>query len=159
MTRVDTASRLIPAPAGVLYAAFAEQGAMERWLPPSGMVGEMLHFDFRDGGSYRMRLRYRDPGSGRGKTSDDADDVEVRLTKIEAGRLIEQAVTFESDDPAFAGVMRMTWTFQPEASGTLVTVRAEDVPEGIRASDHEAAMAGSLENLARYAESREGPAG
>ena len=29
---------------------------MEQWLTPGDMVGQMLHFDFRDGGSYRMRL-------------------------------------------------------------------------------------------------------
>jgi uncharacterized protein YndB with AHSA1/START domain len=71
--RVDSASRLIKAPPAAIYRAFAEPGAMERWLPPSNMVGKMLHFDFRDGGSYRMRLTYKEPGGGQGKTSDDSD--------------------------------------------------------------------------------------
>ena len=54
--RVDSASRLIQASPADIYRAFAEPGAMEQWLPPGDMVGRMLHFDFRDGGSYRMRL-------------------------------------------------------------------------------------------------------
>src|SRR5690606_41464064 len=108
-TGSDSASRRIAAPPESVYRAFAEPGAMERWLPPGGMTARMLHFDFREGGSYRMRLTYADPGQGHGKTSADSDEVDVRLTKLAEGRSIEQEVTFRSDDPAFSGVMRMTW--------------------------------------------------
>jgi uncharacterized protein YndB with AHSA1/START domain len=55
MARVDAAAKLIDAPAHRLYQAFAQPGAIERWLPPEGMTGEMLEFDFREGGRYRMR--------------------------------------------------------------------------------------------------------
>lgn len=125
---------------------------MERWLPPSGMTGEMLHFDFREGGSYRMRLTYAEPQHGGGKTSDDFDEVEVRLTKLDGGRRIEQEITFESADPGFSGVMRMIWTFDPEDGGTRVTVRAENVPEGIRPEEHDAGLNSSLGNLAAFVE-------
>lgn len=148
--RIDSTSRLISAPPEDVYRAFSEPGAMERWLPPGNMTGTMLHFDFREGGSYRMRLTYTESQQGRGKTSDDSDEVEVRLTRLEDGRTIEQEVTFESDDAAFSGVMRMTWTFQPEGTGTLVTVRAENVPDGIRPEDHQAGLSSSLQNLARF---------
>lgn len=148
--RVDSASRLISASPKAVYRAFAEPGAMERWLPPSNMTGEMLHFDFREGGSYRMRLTYVDPQGERGKTSEDSDDVEVHLTKVEDGQRIEQEITFGSEDAAFSGVMRMTWTFRTEGDGTLVTVRAENVPDGIRPEDHEAGLSASLENLAEF---------
>lgn len=150
--RIDAASRLISATPGALYAAFAEPGAMERWMPPSDMTGQMVHFDFREGGSYRMRLTYPEPYRGRGKSSDDADDVEVRVTRLEEGRTIEQEVTFDSRDPAFRGIMRMTWTFEPEQDGTRVSVRAENVPEGIRPEEHEAGLSSSLDNLAAFTE-------
>jgi uncharacterized protein YndB with AHSA1/START domain len=150
--RVDRASRQIQVSPAAIYRAFAEPGAMERWLPPEGMSGTMLHFDFREGGSYRMRLTYAGPDRGSGKTSDDADEVEVRVMGLEPGRRIEQEVTFDSEDPAFAGTMRMTWTFEPDARGTRVTVRAEDVPVGIRPEDHEAGLHSSLEKLARFVE-------
>ena len=150
--RIDAASRPIAAPPDAVYRAFAEPGAMERWLPPGEMVGEMLIFDFREGGSYRMRLTYAERHRGSGKTSDDADEVAVRPTKLDPGRSIEQAIVFESVDPAFAGVMRMIWTMVADGDRTLVTVRAEDVPAGIRAEDHVAAMTASLEQLARYVE-------
>lgn len=125
---------------------------MERWLPPGNMTGTMLHFDFRQGGSYRMRLTYAEPQQGLGKTSKDYDEVEARLTKLEEGRRIEQEIHFDSEDPSFAGVMHMTWTFQSQNEETLVTVRAENVPEGIRPEDHDAGLASSLENLARFVE-------
>lgn len=150
-TRIDSASRLVAASTDVVYRAFAEPGAMEQWLPPRDMRGTMLHFDFRAGGSYRMRLTFAEPHAARGKTSPGSDEVEVRLTAL-AGDRIEQEVTFESDDPAFAGIMRMTWTFRPEGTRTLVTVRAEDVPEGIRPEDHQAGLTSTLENLAAFVE-------
>ena len=123
---------------------------MECWLPPGNMTGRMLHFDFREGGSYRMRLTYDEPQQGRGKTAEDFDEAEVRITKLEPGRRIEQEINFKSEDPAFSGVMRMSWTFQPEDDGTLVTIRADNVPTGIRPEDHDAGLNSSLENLARF---------
>ena len=99
-----------------------------------------------------MQLAYDGSVRHRGKTSDDSDVVEVRLTKLEEGRLIEQEVAFESEDPAFAGLMRMVWTFQPEGRDTLVTVRAGNVPEGILPADHETGLTASLDNLARFVE-------
>ena len=125
---------------------------MEQWLPPNGMTGAMLQFDFREGGSYRMRLTYPEAQRGHGKSSADADEARVRLTKLEPRRTIEQAITFDSADPAFAGVMRMTWSLEPAGDQTLVTVRAEDVPEGIRSEDHVAALAASLAQLAAFVE-------
>jgi uncharacterized protein YndB with AHSA1/START domain len=123
---------------------------MERWMPPENMTATMLHFDFREGGSYRMRLTYKKAEDGRGKSSDDADEVEARLIKVIDAKRIEQAVTFESDDPGFSGVMRMTWTLDPVKNGTLVTIRAEDVPRGIRPDDHQAGMNSTLDNLASF---------
>jgi uncharacterized protein YndB with AHSA1/START domain len=154
--RVDSASRRISAPPRAIYRAFAKAGSMERWLPPSNMTGKMLHFDFRDGGSYRMRLTFRDPEKGIGKTSEDSDEVEVRFIRLEEGKRIEQEVTFESDDPAFAGLMRMVWSFQPENGATVVTVRAENVPYGISSEDHEIGLNSSLENLAAFVEGQDG---
>jgi hypothetical protein len=68
---------------------------MEQWLPPENMTGKMLHFDFRPGGSYRMRLTYKGSHAGRGKTSDDSDEVEVRWVSLELGQHIVQEAGFE----------------------------------------------------------------
>ncbi|MEP4545795.1 MAG: SRPBCC domain-containing protein [Saccharospirillum sp.] len=151
--RIDSASRLISASPETIYRAFSEPGSMERWLPPGNMTGKMLHFDFREGGSYRMRLTYTEPYQGGGKTSEDSDEVEVQLTKLEESRLIEQAVVFESEDPLFSGTMQMSWMFQPGNGQTLVTIQARNVPEGIRPEDHDAGLNSTLEKLAEFVES------
>lgn len=97
-----------------------------------------------------MRLTYAGPELGRGKTSENSDEVETRLTKLVPGVRIDQEVTFESEDLAFSGVMRMIWTFDAEDEGTRATIRAEDVPEGIRPEDHIAGLTSSLEKLAGF---------
>jgi len=150
--RVDTAARLIHGTASAIYQAFATPGAMEVWLPPEGMTGTMLAFDFREGGSYRMRLKYDESQHSPGKTSHDADDVEVIFVRLVPDERIEQAVTFQSEDPGFSGKMRIAWTMEPVQSGTLVTVRCANVPAGIRREDHEAGLASTLGNLAGFVE-------
>jgi uncharacterized protein YndB with AHSA1/START domain len=116
------------------------------------MIGTMLEFEFREGGVYRMRLTYNAPQHAPGKTSKDADEVEVRFVKLVPHERIEQAVTFERDDPAFAGEMRITWALESGQDGTLVTVRCEDVPAGIRPEDHRAGLTSTLNNLAAFVE-------
>jgi hypothetical protein len=78
--------------------------------------------------------------------------VEMRFTKLVADKCIEQAVTFDSEDPAFSGEMKILWTLEPMQDGTLVTVRCENVPSGIRPEDHEAGLNSSLENLTAFCE-------
>lgn len=150
--RVDTASRVIHASSSTIYQAFETAHAMESWLPPQGMAGTMLEFAFREGGAYRLRLTYNDAQHTPGKTSRDVDEVEVRFVKLLPHQRIEQAVTFKSDDPAFAGEMRITWTLEPGQGATLVTVRCEDVPAGIRPEDHQAGLTSTLNNLASFVE-------
>lgn len=150
--RTDRVSRVINAPPDAVYRAFTTPNAFMSWLPPEGMTGEVFDFDFREGGGYRMRLTMNEPGESGGKTTDDADDVVVRFLKLSPDARIEQEVTFDSHDPRFAGVMKMTWSFEPVAEGTEVVVSAEDVPVGITAEDHQTGLASTLENLARFVE-------
>ncbi len=150
--RIDQASRVVGTPPATVYAAFTSGEVLMSWLPPKGMTGQVFEFDFREGGGYRMRLTLDNPGDTRGKTSDDADDVNVRFVKITPPSLLVQEVTFDSDDPEFAGVMTMTWTFREVQGGTDVRVSAMDVPQGITPQDHQAGLESTLDNLARYAE-------
>lgn len=150
--RVDTSSKLIHASASAIYRAFATPAAMEAWVPPEGMTGTILTFAFREGGSYRMRLTYDDPQHTPGKTSEDADEVEVSFVKLVPDARIEQAVKFNTDDVAFSGEMRITWTLDSVPNGTFVKVRCENVPRGIRVEDHQAGLASTLNNLAAFVE-------
>ncbi|MET4428457.1 MULTISPECIES: SRPBCC domain-containing protein [unclassified Mycolicibacterium] len=126
MSRTDSASRVIEAPVSRVFAALTDPDALAEWLPPTGMTGSFERFDARPGGSYRLVLTYADVPASGGKTSAD------------------------SDDPAFAGTMTMTWSVTRVPEGTRVDMRADDVPPGISAEDHASGMNSSLSNLAAY---------
>ena len=148
--RTDVASRVIPAAPERVYAALVDPDALRVWLPPGGMSGRFEHFDARPGGSYRLVLTYEDGAGARGKTTPSSDVVEARFVELEPGVRVVQAVDFAAEDPAFAGTMTMSWELDAVDEGTRVEFRAQDVPSGISAEDHQAGLRSSLENLAAY---------
>jgi uncharacterized protein YndB with AHSA1/START domain len=151
--RTDSAARVIDAPVARVFNALVDREALESWLPPGGMTARFERFDPRPGGSYRLVLTYVDPTDSPGKSSADSDIVEARYVDIVANNRVVQAVDFDSDDPAFAGTMTMTWTVRAVGGGTRVEITADDVPDGISADDHAAGLSSSLDNLVRYVES------
>lgn len=155
MTRIDSARHIVEASPEMVYAAMTEPAALVAWLPPPGMSAQMLAFDLRPGGGYRMALRYDDPAI-QGKSGGNEDIAETRYLDLVPGALVSQAIDFVSDDPRFAGTMIMNWQLRAVPEGTEVTIAARDVPEGISPQDHAEGLAASLENLSRYlAEGRE----
>ena len=148
--RIDHATRLIHALPPKIAEAFAAPDQYMKWLPPAGMTGRALVYEFREGGRYRIELTYASPGAG--KTSARTDISHGRFLALDPGRRIVMSALFESADPAFAGEMIMTWTFVPAPGGTEVTVTAEHVPAGISAEDHAEGLNSTLENLARHVE-------
>ena len=152
MSRTDRASLLIHADMERVFAALTNPEALVRWLPPKGMRGRFERFDMRDGGSYRLVLTYEDASGAPGKTSADSDVSEVRIARIDPGERVVQEVEFESDDPAFAGTMRMEWSLHGGIEGTTAEFEARNVPDGIRARDHAEGLTSSLSNLAAFLE-------
>ena len=116
------------------------------------MTARFERFDPRRGGSYRLVLTYLDASSARGKATTDSDVVEARYIDIVPDVRVVQTVDFESDDPAFAGTMTMTWEGAATDRCTRVEITADDVPDGISAEDHAAGLGSSLANLAEYVE-------
>ncbi len=151
--RIDRAFRVIAAAPDAIYRAFIDPDRQARWLPPTGMHGRFERFEPKPGGRYRMVLTYDDGGAAHGgKSGADADIVEGRFLVLEPARRIVQTAVFESDDPAFAGTMTMTWTLNAVKGGTEVTIAASDVPTGISPADHREGMAATLANLAAFIE-------
>ena len=144
--RVDEASRTVGAGPDAVWAALTDAASVVQWMPPGDMTGRIDAYDVTPGGAYRMTLTYA-AGEG-GKSTADSDVVQGRFTEVEPPTRLVQEADFLSDDPAFAGTMTMTWTLEPIPGGTLVTVRATDVPPGISPEDHAAGLAASLANLA-----------
>lgn len=148
MTRTDEATTIIDASSVRVYKALTDPEALERWLPPDGMMGRVERYDLREGGTSRIVLRYA--GDEAGKAGDGTDVVEGTFVEVMPGVRIVQDFDFVSDDPAFAGTMRMTWEVTARGAASEVVFRAENVPSGISAEDHRAGLEASLRNLAAY---------
>lgn len=148
-------SRVIKAPAEDVYQAFIDPHALVTWQSPGDMTAEVHAFDARVGGGYQMSLYYPETEQqNRGKTSGHEDRYTARFLELTPPKRIVQAITFDSDDPAFSGEMTMIVTLEEGAGGTEVTFRFEDIPAGIRPEDNDAGTRSSLEKLARYVENR-----
>ncbi|MDR9853882.1 SRPBCC family protein [Paenibacillus sp. VCA1] len=150
--RTDTAARIIKSPPLAVYRAFMDPKALVAWLPPKGMKGRIEAFDAREGGMYRMTLTYIGSDHPAGKTSDNQDVAQGEFIELIPGKRIVQRIVFESEDPAFAEAMIMTWNLEGVPGGTEVSIICENVPEGIRQDDHEAGMSSTLANLAAFLE-------
>ncbi len=148
MSRTDTSARLIAATPARVFAALMDAEQLVQWLPPNDMTGTIQAFEPREGGAFRITLRYAE--AGHGKSTADTDVIAARFGTIVANRHVEWIVTFESPDPALAGEMQMEWQLVEQAGGTLVSIVARNVPEGISAKDHEEGLNASLHNLERF---------
>jgi uncharacterized protein YndB with AHSA1/START domain len=146
-------SKVIKAPPERLYQAFTDPEALAVWLAPGEMTGKVHSFDLKVGGGYQMSLLY--PQSDKeslGKTSEKEDRFTARFVELTPPKKIVQAITFDSDNPAFAGEMIMEVTLEAKDIGTSVTIIFRNIPPGIRPEDNEAGTQSTLEKLARYVE-------
>jgi uncharacterized protein YndB with AHSA1/START domain len=151
--RTDTASIVIMADPEKIYQAFLDPTAVAAWRPPKGMVCEIYEFNPHEGGTYHMAFKFKDTYHAvRGKTSEHADEFKGCFVELVPNKRIVEVVTFESDDPAFAGDMTITTNLVPVHGGTKVTFICDNVPSGIKRNDHDRGMTSTLSNLAEYAE-------
>jgi uncharacterized protein YndB with AHSA1/START domain len=146
-------SRIIKAPRQKVYQAFVDPQAVATWFAPDTMRARVHTFDPREGGEFRISLMYQNPeDSQRGKTSGDTDTYHGRFVELVPYERIVQAIEFESQDPRFAGEMRMTVMLADVDGGTEVSLLYENVPMGIRPEDNVAGSRQSLQKLATFVE-------
>jgi uncharacterized protein YndB with AHSA1/START domain len=146
-------ARMIKAPRKAVYQAFLDRDAVASWLPPETMTGHVHVFEPHEGGKFRMSLTYQDPEqSPGGKTSEDTDTFQGRFVELIPYEKIVWAVEFESQDPGFAGEMRITFSLADADGGTEVRVLCEDIPKGVRPEDNEMGCRSSLQKLAALLE-------
>lgn len=152
-SRTHRASRTILAPPRAIYRAFLDAEAVESWRPPSGMTARIERFVPKIGGGYRMAFIYSEDNAEKGKSGTGEDMVEGLFVDLIPDQRIVEAVTFQSDDPAFAGTMTITTTIEREkGNSSKVTFLAENVPPGISEADHREGMSSTLRNLANLVE-------
>jgi uncharacterized protein YndB with AHSA1/START domain len=144
-------SRIIPASPEIIYRAFTDPDALVVWLAPGNMTGRIHNFNLKEGGGYEMSLFYPESETeAKGKTAGKEDRFTARFVKLIPSEKIIEAITFDSPDPAFKGVMMMEVTLNPVSAGTEVTVAFSNIPSGIKAEDNEEGTRLSLEQLSHY---------
>jgi len=146
-------SAIINASRKAVYTACLDPDALAAWRVPDSMKGEVHVFEAREGGKYRMSLTYQDPAhSRRGKTSGDTDTFQGRFVELVPDEKIVEVVTFEFQDPRFAGDMKITTRLTDTGEGTRVAILCEDIPAGVRPQDNETGCRQSLRKLAALLE-------
>ncbi len=150
MSRIDRADIDIAASASAVFAAFRDGAAYIAWLPPAGMRGSVLEWEFRSGGRYAFMLEHLDDVAG--KSGGSRDISRGVFVDVIDGVGFAQTVQFDTAEAAFRGTMRISWSFVEAAGSTHVEVAASDVPAGITAADHAIGLRSTLDNLKRYVE-------
>src|SRR5438105_13006074 len=74
-------SRRVDAPRHAVYRALLDRDAVAMWMVPNGMTSRVHEFDAREGGVFRISLKYDAP-PGIGKTSAHADPDHGRVAKL-----------------------------------------------------------------------------
>ena len=145
-------SKIIRAPKAQVYNAFTNKNALEYWLAPNNMIGNIHSFDLRIGGGYNISLFYLD-NEREGKTAENEDRFSVRFMELMPYDKIIQAINFQSDKNEFSGEMTMEITLEENKDATTtVTIIFNNIPAGINPKDNEVGTAQSLEKLAHYLE-------
>lgn len=142
-----TVSRVIAAPPGRVYDAFLDPDQLAQWLPPTGFSAEVHHLEPETGGTFRITFT--------GETEELADyghSFGGEYLELVPGERIVHTDAFETDDPAMAGEMTVTVTFEAVDGGTDVTVLQEGIPEAVPPEDANAGWNDSLSKLAALVE-------
>lgn len=87
--------RVLRAPAALVYKAFTDKAALERWLPPYGFVGTIHEFELAVGAGYSMSFTQFATGY--------SHSFKVTYTELIPNKLIRHSDQF--DDTNLPGVM------------------------------------------------------
>ncbi len=137
-----------------MYGALLDPHAVRHWMVPDGMTSEVHSFDPREGGTFRISLTYDAPTTA-GKTNSRTDSFHGRFVKLVPDTEVVQAVEFESDDPAMAGEMTITYELSDADGGTDLVGVHENLPIGVPPADNELGWRMSLDKLAVLVEATE----
>jgi hypothetical protein len=111
------------------------------------MTAHVHEFDGREGGRFRISLRY-EVATGTGKSTSDSDTYHGYFVRLVSNEQVVEALEFETDDAAFRGTMTMTTTLSDATGGTEVVVDHDGIPDAVSPADNELGTRMALQNLA-----------
>jgi uncharacterized protein YndB with AHSA1/START domain len=143
----------IRATPAAVYAALVDRAAVQQWMVPDGMTSTVHEYEPTPGGSFRITLTYDAPTTT-GKTDRQSDTFHGRFLELVPDARVVQLVEFETNDPQLQGEMTITYSLDPDAEGTLVTGRHDNLPLGLSVTDNELGWRMSMSKLAALVEAR-----
>ncbi len=140
--------RVLRAPAALVYKAFIDKGALERWLPPSSFIGtideSIQEFKVAVGAGYAMSFTQFATGHSHSFT--------VTYIEIIPNKLIRHTDQF--DDANLPGVMQVTIELTEVACGTELHITQEGIPAIIPVEMCYLGWQESLQQLAALVEAK-----
>ena len=115
------------------------------------MTSQVLAFEAREGGTFRVSLTYDAPAAT-GKTTAHTDTYHGRFGKLVPNEQVVQVVEFETADPALQGEMTITYTLTDADGGTDIEGIHERLPSGVPPAENELGWRMSLAKLAELVE-------
>jgi uncharacterized protein YndB with AHSA1/START domain len=115
--------RVLRAKPEIVFRAFLNEDAMNKWLPPHGFTGRMHHLEARVGGSFKMTFTNFTTGKSHsfgGEFLELVPNERIRYTD-------------RFDDPNLPGVIQVTVNLKPVSCGTELSITQEGVPSVIPA--------------------------
>jgi uncharacterized protein YndB with AHSA1/START domain len=152
VTRTRAVRHIRASPESV-YRALIDADTVAAWRVPDGMNAVVHVFDARVGGRFRVSLTYENP-HGRGKTEARTDTYHGLFIELVPSQRVVEEFEFETSDPDFAGVMRITTTLVDARGGTDLVIVHDGIPPGVSAEDNEIGTEMALDKLAALVESR-----
>lgn len=141
--------RVLVAPPERIYRAFLDAGAMARWVPQHGFIGQVHAMRAEVGDGYRMSFTEFASGHTHAFGGDYLELVPHQRIRY----------TARFDDPNLPGLMQTTVSLRAVSCGTDLEVVQEGIPAVIPAEACYLGWQQSLDQLARLVEAPSGASG
>lgn len=143
-------TQLVRAPRSAVYRALLDRDALAQWRVPDNMTAVVHELEPREGGRIRVSLTYQDGGAG--KTTAHTDTYHGHFARLVPDEQVVEVIEFETDNPALAGEMTISFTLADVPGGTEVIGLHEGVPDVVPPADNELGWRMSLRKLATLVE-------
>jgi uncharacterized protein YndB with AHSA1/START domain len=107
----------IKAPRALVYRALLDAEAVAKWMVPEGITSQVIEFDPRQGGRFRISLTYDAP-TATGKTTAHTDTHNGRFVSLVKDESVVETIEFETTAPEMQGKMMITITLADAEGGT-----------------------------------------